>query len=236
MRYVVIVSLIFGLHGCSYDRFDDPPQKVKEHWQANATVRDVREIAGSGTIRENMILECVVASSDSAGNFYKQLVVEDLTGGMTMRLGMYDLYRFYGRGALVAIRMQGLAAAYDGATLVVGYAGVNGVEEATSAALILPHMNVQGSGKIRVTDVKIKDITASMVGRTLRVRGRFLEGGKGTYAGEARFTDPSGSIMVYTSAYAMFARDILPYGEVELVAIVCSYGKKLQLQISSPDS
>lgn len=65
------------------------------------------------TFDRDLILEAYVVSSDEAGNFYKELVVQDKKenplAGINIKLNMTSYYQFYNFGRKVYINLKGLS-------------------------------------------------------------------------------------------------------------------------------
>ncbi|NJW52900.1 DUF5689 domain-containing protein [Salinimicrobium oceani] len=65
------------------------------------------------TFNEDLILEAYVVSSDEAGNFYKELVVQDKKvdprAGLNIKINMASYYQFYNFGRKVYINLKGLS-------------------------------------------------------------------------------------------------------------------------------
>ncbi len=65
------------------------------------------------TFQEDMIMQAYVVSSDEAGNFYKELIVQnkrqDPTAGITIKLNMNSYYQFYNFGRKIYINLKGLS-------------------------------------------------------------------------------------------------------------------------------
>lgn len=65
------------------------------------------------TFDRDLILEAYVVSSDEAGNFYKELVVQDNRenplAGINIKLNMNSYYQFYNFGRKVQINLKGLS-------------------------------------------------------------------------------------------------------------------------------
>lgn len=240
MRYLLILVIL--LSGCRFNCFDNPLEEDFSIPAVNSSIGELRYLAGTGEIRGDMVIGGVVTSSDSAGNIYRQLYVEDCTGAVALQVGLFDMYVRYPVGSRVNIRLQGLACGYNEGMMVVGAIGNEQeypvtVETINSPALVGRYLFSRGSRvAVAPREVRLGDIGEDMIGRLVLVEGFFVEGGVGVYGGERRFEDYwGGGIDVYTSAYASFSGDLLPWGGVKMMAIVGSFGGKLQLIISSTD-
>ncbi len=68
---------------------------------------------GISTFQQELVVEAYVVSSDEAGNFYKELVVQDKPenplAGVTIKLNMNSYFQFYNFGRKVFISLKGLS-------------------------------------------------------------------------------------------------------------------------------
>ena len=58
---------------------------------------------------QNMIIGGVVAANDQSGNIYKQIYIQDNTGGICISLNASELYTTYMVGQTVYIKCNGLS-------------------------------------------------------------------------------------------------------------------------------
>lgn len=65
------------------------------------------------TFNQDLVLEAYVVSSDEAGNFFKEMVVqdrkEDPTAGVNIKLNMNSYYQFFNFGRKIQISLKGLS-------------------------------------------------------------------------------------------------------------------------------
>ena len=66
------------------------------------TIGNIEQIAVDKTIAG------VVIADDESGQFYKTIVIQDSTGGISVKLDGYDLYTKYPVGRQVFIKLKGL--------------------------------------------------------------------------------------------------------------------------------
>ena len=60
------------------------------------------------TIYDDLWISGLVASSDKSGNIYKSIYIQDPTGGVEIKIGLYSLYNEYEPGQRVYVYMRGL--------------------------------------------------------------------------------------------------------------------------------
>ena len=99
--------LLLGMTtGCVKNDFDEPDNNgcIDEGLVKNITIQDLKgfyNFSGSYLIEEDLIIEGVVVSDDRDGNFYKELVIQDETGGILIMVDQSNLYTSFPAGRKV---------------------------------------------------------------------------------------------------------------------------------------
>lgn len=227
------------LCGCNHS-FDPLPPTEDDYQQPTHYIESLAELCDQGVryIDQDVVVQGSVTTNDSCGNFYRSVMVEDPTGAIELRLGLYDIYTLFREGELVNVKLRGLGISRSEGMLQVGMASDSVVGYIDSAPMVIRHVIRKGSQyPILAPVIEIKDIKPKEIGRILTLKGgHFTQGGERTWSGERTYSAQKGvSIIVYTSPYATFAADTLPVGEVSLRGVVMQYRGVLQFRISSPD-
>ncbi len=237
-----LLGLLLGLTGCDYNRFDPVEPNPYANLTANTTPGDLYRLAAAGTFTAGaeMLLSGVVTSSDSAGNFYRTLVVQQDERAVELLLGTYDIYSAYPRGQQVIVRLDGLGWALRDGLLQVGWPadGTSSPDYIGSSPLVRGCVVRAGRfSTLTPPRLRLDQITADRIGQLVTLTGgSFTQGGSAPWSGERTYSAPgTTSIRTYTSPYASFAGQTLPAGAVDLTGIVTSYQGRLQLKISSTD-
>ena len=78
-------------------------------------------------ITDSILIGGIISADDRSGNFYKTLVLQDSTAGITIRLDESGLYNNYMQGRHIYIKCKGLfLGAYNGLVQLGGAATVAG--------------------------------------------------------------------------------------------------------------
>ena len=259
--YTALLALAgsVSLSSCD-DDFERPPMVVptaKRH--ANTTIAELKTKFYTGesnyaTLVEkrddgtDYIIKGRVISSDQAGNFFKQLVIEDETGAIQVNIDSYDLYKSYQYGQEIVIDVTGLYVGAYGKLMQIGstpnnYPGriasdlaakqieVNGLAEPekivageyTIAALNDLISNQEEFLAKQCRLVSIKDVT-------------FKDAGKATLADKDKNTsrtisDGTGDMIVYTSGYSDFYDYYCPEGKGTIVGILSFFNRSWQIRL-----
>ncbi|MDE6080670.1 MAG: hypothetical protein K2F70_00195 [Muribaculaceae bacterium] len=119
---IALLMGAMGLISCDND-FELPPMVVPEApagMEANISIADLKEaywkddrnyceeIGKNEETGEDYIIEGRVVSSDASGNIYKNFIIEDESGALTISVNMKDIYKSYKFGQKVLIRATGM--------------------------------------------------------------------------------------------------------------------------------
>lgn len=115
LKFSLVAMLFAGfamvLNSCKKD-FDAPPGATDPAIVANTTIAGLKALhttAGAyDIITTDLIIEGVVVANDKSGNLYKQLFIEDATGGLQVSLDATSLFGTYPVGRKVFIKCKGL--------------------------------------------------------------------------------------------------------------------------------
>jgi hypothetical protein len=110
-----IINLLFYamivLAVCCNKKFDSPPDYTGPEIQPNLTIRDLRAMHLAGNFEHfanDLVVEGIVVADDRTDNFYKSIIVQDSTGGITIRMDGSGLYNDYPVGRKIAVKLNGL--------------------------------------------------------------------------------------------------------------------------------
>lgn len=237
--------VLFACTACGYGDFGPLPSAEPSPLAATADLDAVRRFyLGGGTdLPEETVVGGTVTTSDSAGNFYKMVVIQQGNTPLAILTGTYDTYTAYRPGQCVLVRLDGLRVGLWEGMLAVGAPGTEYAKQIDYIAndAVLRRVIVRDEAVLpRPADtlvLTVPEVTAALAGRLVRVRGgSFTQGGVQPWSGERTYSVRRGvSLTVYTSPYATFANDLLPEGEVELTGVVTLYRDAVQLKVGSTD-
>lgn len=228
-RMLSVVWLAFAV-GC-YDRAGAPPVEPTVVPAATTTLAELRRLY-TGTpfrVESDVVVRGRVTTSDEAGNFYRTLMLEEEGAAIELMAGIDGLHNIYPPGCELTLLLRGLTLGERYGVLQVGREAEAGSGYDTdyigSRAALDRHV-FRGSGLVplRPEVCALAELTPSMAGRLVRIDGlrhqpESLE--EGTWSGYRRFVDAEGrSLRTYTRAYASFADEPIPTGDVLLVGIL----------------
>jgi hypothetical protein len=106
----VIMILLLGVISCN-KQFDAPPPYTGTDIQPNLSIRNLHKMHFNGNfeqVLDEWTIEGIVVADDKEDNFYKSIVLQDSTGGVTIRMDASGLYTDYPVGRRIAVKLKGL--------------------------------------------------------------------------------------------------------------------------------
>ena len=250
-KYIIaffVLVFLAGISSCVKEKFNAPPVgNTDPNLVPNTTIAALSAMATTtGTqVTQSLILEAVVVGDDRSGNLYKELDIEDSTGGILLMITGDDLYANYPVGRRLFIQLQGLyIATYDGTNEIVASID-NGIFTGISTANISQYV-VPGKWGIVTAPkpVTLSQITANPATYQSQLvqlsNVEFSFGSRGVLYANATY-DISGSLTlqdcnlntatVYTSGYASFASAVSPSGNGTMICLAGDYNGAAQIII-----
>jgi len=244
-----LLALLISLTtwGCIDREFDEPPVGELPDLEANATIAQLKALHTVGgvskLVTEDWIVDGVVIADDQSGNFFKNIVIQDETGGIAIRLNSTGLYNDFPVGRKVFLLAKNL---YIG-----DYNGLHQVNGSVDAALeeVLIPEHVIGAERDQtvapkvVTMAELQNTTFynSLVNTLVQINDvQFSQAdAEAPYADAANqfsinrnVEDCNGnSIILRSSGFADFAAELTPAGKGSIVAVVSIFGNTKQLNI-----
>lgn len=132
-KITITLLIVFGtayLSGCVKDKFDAPTFTAPTAGlTSNTTIASINQLADSfasvtpafGVINKDMIISGIVVGTDESGNIYKNLYIEDNTGGLDIAIDESDIYTTFRLGQKVYVKCKGLYIGNYGGVPELGY-------------------------------------------------------------------------------------------------------------------
>ena len=246
LSYLLLIAILAT--SCERD-YDAPPLNEPKYNGAapNITISGLKEKFATVTsnapqlIEESLIVRARVGGNDISGNIYKQLIIQDETGGISIGVDQNSIYTTYRVGQEVFLDLKNL--------YIVNYGGELQIGQGTTQANRIPWVNFKDhahlnewpdSTLVAPKVVGIKDLKVDMNNTVVQLDNvYFVNGGKSTFAINETTTsqtlkDKDGnSIDVRTSSFSTFAKDILPSGTGTLIGVLGRFNGNWQFTIRS---
>ena len=244
------VLLTFLITSCVDQDFDEPPTEGLSDLVANTTIAELKELHQNGVIREieeDIIISGRVISDDAQGNFFKNLIIQDETGGIEMRINQNELQAVYQRDRVVFVKCQGLSIGDFNGFIQLGL-GDNGGDLGRIPETLVTDYIEKGpipDMPVEPRDIIISNITDDMYGTLVRLvdvefsRDDFEQpyATPGGSSGTNRSVEDclGGEITMRTSDFADFAVDTTPFGNGTVVGVLSVFGSTNQILIRDTD-
>lgn len=238
---VGLLLLLFSNISCDYDRFDPPnsePGSVPVTTMDIATLRTFYQDDPVWVVgQRSVVVSGYVTTSDQSGNFYRSFFIEDETGAVEIRAGLYNLYATYRLGQQVTVVVDSLTLGMTNGVLQLGLASaVYETDYMNHRVVVDKHLfRNERFEEVIPRPVKAGELKEEWLGTLVRFEGVHLDGAVDTtWALPASLTssgvpqsaylkfrdEKSDSIYVVTSGYASFAGETVPTGTVSLTGIL----------------
>lgn len=246
-----IIALVFvlGMSSCVKDNFDTPPTGGTDpDIEVNFRIDSLKaRYAGTNYyINEDLVISAIVTADDKSGNFYKQIIIQDTSGGIALLMGGSNIFNDYPIGRRIFVKLKGLyLTQYKGIFQIAGDILPDGSTTGIPTALYDRYI-LKGTYFHPVTP---KVVTISQLNPTLQntlielqnVEFTSADAGK-SYANGFTKTSLSrtvkncsgGTVVTYNSGYANFANQLTPTGNGSMVCIYSVYNTTGQLLIRDP--
>lgn len=236
-------------------KFDEPAAPTDPNLTVTHTIKQLKAlhtVSGAyDVINTDIIIAGTVVANDKSGNLYKEIYIQDATGGIDIKLDAAGLYNSYPVGRKVFIKCKGLCISdYNRLPQLGVKATVAGAPsiEAIASNLIDKYL-VGGSLNNPVTPkvVTVSQLTTNMqdelLGTLIQLNNyEFISADTSkTFADTSAYKNSvnltvkncsaNSSIIIRSSGYANFASVSAPNGNGTLYAIYTLFGTTKQLII-----
>ncbi len=246
---LLAISAVFN--SCVKNNFDTPlsVSKYDPNVPVNMTIAQLSSMALSmqagqyATLGDSTIYG-IVTADDRSGNFYKQIIIQDSTGGIAVTIAQTNLYNDYPIGRKVYIKLKGLIIVNYKGLPEIAYSVVPGAGPFSTNGIppsFLPTTIIKASYPNTVTPVKVRLTDLASNGGpylNMLVELENMEFDAGAlnlpYAAPstistatARFVhdcpNTAGLYQMYNSGYATFQPYVVPSGNGTITCIYSIY-------------
>ena len=245
---LLLITIIVAI-SCN-KKFDVPPVYIPPDITANTTIAALKAMHTFGnpdSIKTDMIIAGVVIANDSSGNFYKQIIIQDATGGIAVSIDDYNLYTSFPIGRKVYVKLSGLYMNDDGGLIYIGTSPDAGGNLSGIPSLLKDNYLIKGELNVPVspTDVTVQDLKtdndkyAYTLIRLNNFEVKVTDTAK-TYANAINKTDASitvkncagDTMALRNSGYSSFAGINVPNGNGALTAVYAYYKSQYNSRIT----
>jgi hypothetical protein len=259
--FTAMAAIVIGIVSCN-KTFDAPPAYIAPNIAANTTIMalkgkyDSLTLNTSSLIDTNIIITGTVIADDKSGNFYKNIVIQDSTGGISIQLSQTNLYTTYNIGKQVWIKCNGLYMGNYNNSLTLG-AGPGLTSSGNPTMEGIPATNISQyviAGTL-VDNIKPTVITASQLTTTLTnplvntlieldnyqflaadtlrtyADSSLVSTTAGTFYPQLQCATTNTTLELYNSNFASFANLRVPSGNGALIGVFTVYNQYPEIEI-----
>ncbi|MDD4800547.1 MAG: DUF5689 domain-containing protein [Proteiniphilum sp.] len=246
--FLLGIILASFLLSCDRD-FEAPPltEPVYTGADANITIARLKQlyatVSNPALIDVDYTIRATVTGNDISGNIYKQLYLQDETGGINIGVDQNSIFTEYRVGQEVFVNLKGLYMISYGGQLQIGYGQTNANRIPWEVFSFYTHKNGWPKAEnAQPRTITLDQVNESMVNTLIKLENvYFPDGGKLPFSESDATTnrtlkDGAGrSIIVRNSNYASFAADMLPKGGGTVIAILSKFRTDWQLYLRTVD-
>lgn len=249
----MVRRICFGLLACCTAcaaKFDQPPGYAGTNLQATMSIARLQQshIPGNAEkMTDGQVISGIVTANDANDNFYKTIVIQDSTAGISIRMDGFGLAANYPLGLHIFIRLNGLWMGEYGGMLQLGGSAdfsnpaypellpipaplftkyiVAGSIEPLPPPLKLRYNELDQEMHSRLIELDSAELAASDTGKPYADAVN-----KVTVSHRVLFCG-GGSLYLRTSGYASFAKAKTPGGNGRIRGIYTVFGSQKQLVI-----
>lgn len=211
--------------------------ELKSKYESAITSNKTIAIEGGGQIVGK------IAGNDIGGNLFKEIYIQDNTGGISLRIDEYSLYAYLPVSEEIMIDLDGMYIGGYGTNPQLGTLYNNSVGR-MSQIFWANHFRIitAADGSVKPKEIySMSDFTRDDICKVVTIKNvSFVDAdGKTAYSdGVSNYTNRTvneltSKFVVRTSSYADFAKTPLPKGKVDLTGILTVYNGTWQLLIRS---
>ena len=257
-KWIALLISVVLIASCNR-QFDQPPVNAEPEVDVTMTIMELKArytaIGDFKRIDDNQVISGVVIADDRSGNFYKQIIIQDETGGIPVLLEGNNVYTQYPVGRKVFIKLKGMMLGDYGGTIQVGldssrssdgrYLNMDGIPQALFEQYIIKgSFNNTVVPKIVKPSDFTKNINDPLLSALVQIENaEFREADTAKTYGNAnpqavsavnftlRACNNATPIVLRNSSYARFAQINVPNGNGTITGVPSIFNGTMQLFI-----
>lgn len=250
---ICIGFFVYLVHSCNKP-FDAPPATDTLSVNTTTTIRALKLLHVKNNferITDDIIISGIVIANDKSGNWYKQIIIQDESAGIVIKLDGNNLYANFPIGRKIVIKAKGLYLGDYGGVIQIG-AGIDNSDPSNPTLIPIPSALfdkyiLKGSfnNEVKPKFVSINALTASLQDTLQSTLIQLSDVEFATNELNKTFADAIGkqsanltiknclgnSIILRTSGYADFASFKIPSNNGYIIAVFSVFGATKQILI-----
>lgn len=225
--------------------YDEPPGGDPDI-KTNTTIAQLQKLYTGNltTISTDVVFAGVVVGDDKSGNIYKQIYIQDSTGGIAIQIDASNINANFPVGRKVFVKAKGLTLGTYGGMIELGLGTTDNIQPARiPQSLMTTYMTGGSVGNVVIpAEVNIKDLNSKYVSTLVKLKGVQVQKAdlNKTWADTSLQSSAvniniedcsSGKAIIRTSSYASFAGLKVAQGKGDLLGIYTTFNGTGQIII-----
>ncbi len=244
----MILLSALSIVSCVKKDFDAPPDMSGYDPQIPVTMSlaQLKAVQQLKEITDDVVVSGIVIADDRSGNFYKQIVIQDSTGGMTLLIDGNSLYNDFPIGRKIYVKCKGLYVGNYNDLPQLGYTpdgtgAISGIPTTILENFIVKasYPNTITPKVVSLSEVALGDLTLLNTVITIKdvefdstqVYKKYADPAPSSGTSRTVKSCDGSSIIIRTSGYAKFQPMLTPAGKGTLTGIYTMYKGTPQLVI-----
>lgn len=218
----IVFLLLYGCIDSAYPPLFSPlPDKLPNENECITIAQIKSSYSQSSTISDKVYCVAYVVSNDLERNFYKEIFIQDSTGGIRLRADLTNISEKFGEGRQIVIKLQGLAFTIENNLPILGKQEGSRVVPLSSIAVDSFVIRTANHKHMKTTILKtdVKPLNNDIGKLVLLENVSFIEGGipinETTLKNNQYFLlqmNPA-TYLVRISIYSNFVERMLPHSD-----------------------
>lgn len=243
---LLMILSLGGMTSCVKEDYDNPGTANVDPAGITAThtIAQLQAMAVSANpveITTDIIVAGIIIADDESGSFYKEIIIQDSTGGLGIQVDVSNFHTNYPIGRRIFVKCKGLYVANDAGNYTLGVQNANEIGRIPQSLLTQYIIKGKWGLSVAPTEYTIAGLATAPGNILIKLNNvEFKRSDAGvTYADAVNLIFKNRTIqdcsatpktvILYTSGYAKFASQLTPYGNGSIIAVNKRYNNAPEL-------
>ncbi len=255
MKYlsVLLIGLLF-FSSCRDDEFDGPNTDfTNPDITVTTTIAELKAgniLSEFDEITDDIVISGIVTADDESGNFFKEIIIQDTTGPISIALDETDVYNLYPIGRRLYIKCKGLWIGDNSGVQQLGigeeidgnFSNVVRIPAALITEFIVPGAL---EGQPEPIEKNLNELTTNDFNSLIRLKNveiapglvglPYANSGAGGGVNQTVVDCNGSQVTMRNSDFATFAAEEMPSGNGDIICIYSVFGSTPQIKIRDTD-
>ncbi len=240
----LLLGMIF-IDSCVKENWEYPEELKHNVNYADSTnykiisIKDLKALHDGDTtkLNDSLVIVCTVISNDASGNIYKELYLQDSTGGIVLQMDMNPISAEYPVGQKLAIKCGGLYIDNVKGLIKLGFFTWNDTQWSFGRLQGYDNFDkhlikIDGGKPVTPKTYKMSQLGDSLLMTLIKIDSVQFQTPNKPYEGSMNIIDKRGAyIVMYNSPFSTFAKKIVSDKSGSVICIYSKYWETKQIYI-----